>query len=77
MGGKALTILGFAFLAALGLAASLLVAAPVTGLRGYFDAKSGPIAPARESGIDVQSVTTETVPGWKCAALAGSGGTSR
>lgn len=74
LGGMALTILGFALLAALGLAASILVAARATDVRGYHDAKSGPIAPARESGTDVQIVTIETVPGRKCAALARSGG---
>ena len=43
-------------------------------LKGNYDQKSGLITPAVESGIEVQVVTTDTVPGKQCTAVSGSEG---
>ena len=43
-------------------------------LKGNYNQKSGLITPAVESGIEVQVVTTDSVPGKQCRALADSEG---
>lgn len=53
---------------------SVPVAAQQSDLKGNYNQRSGLITPALESGIDVQVVTTDTVPGKQCTALAGSEG---
>ena len=52
------------------LAATLPLAAQQSNLKGNYDTKSGLITPALESGIDVQVVTTDSVPGKQCEAIA-------
>ena len=61
-------------LAAACLAAALPVAAQQSDPKGNYDTKSGLIRPAVESGIEVQVVTTDSIPGKRCEALAGSEG---
>ena len=74
LGGMTLTIPKPLFLAGAGLAAVLLLPAQESNLKGNHNTKSGLITPALQSGIDVQVVTTDSVPGKKCEALAGSEG---
>ena len=74
LGGMTLTTPKSLFLAGAALAVALPLAAQQSDLKGNYDTKSGLITPALESGIDVQVVTTDSVPGKKCEALAGSEG---
>ena len=74
LGGMTLTTPKPLFLAVAVLAAVLPLPAQQSNLKGNYDTKSGLITPALESGIDVQVVTTDSVPGKQCEALAGSEG---
>ena len=56
------------------LVVALLLAAQQSNLKSNYDTKSGLITPALESEIDVQVVTTDSVPGKQCRAIPGLDG---